>query len=214
MRNLTYLQKGVLTGDKSIVSDYIDELDLKTANEEMIKAGEKFGFKTMKIHEKVYGSLTEISAKLGYLDSNSFGRLLKKWEIFTPSIATYGNEYRMLIRKQFGIHENDGRALLVDWTGFLIGGVRGEGEHADEVLAYLLKREREARISGATLDVAKAEELRIKKEIHNLRMLKEKLILCKAVGAKIPPALHREFTDITGAVIPKDGQVELPGFNS
>lgn len=214
MRSLNYLQEGVLAEDKSIVSDYLDELDLKTANEEMVKASEKFGFKTMKVHEKVYGSLTEISAKLGYLDSNSFGRLLKKWEIFTPSIATYGSEYRMLIREKFGIHENDGRALLVDWTGFLIGGVRGEGDNADEVLAYLLKREREARISGATLDAAKAEELRMKKEIHSLRMLKEKLSLIRANGAKIPQELHAEFTNITGVAIPKNGQLELPGLES
>lgn len=212
MRSLMFLQEGVLAEDKSIVADYIDEIDLRTANEEMVKAGEKFGFKTMKIHEKVYGSLTEISAKLGYLDSNSYGRLLKKWEIFTPSIATYGSEYRMLIREKFGIHENDGRALLVDWTGFLIGGVKGEGANADEVLAYLLKREREARINGATIDQAKAEELRMKKEMHGVKMLKEKISLIKAAGAKIPPSLHAEFTSITGVVIPKDRQLELPGF--
>ena len=210
MRSLVYLQEGVLTDDRSIVSDYIDEMDIKTSNDEMIRVGEKFGFKTIKVHEKVYGSLTEISGILGYVDSNSYGRLLKKWEIFTPSIATYGSEYRMLIREKFGIHENDGRALLVDWTGFLIGGVKGEGEHADAVLVYLLRREREARINAVTVDQVKAEELLMKKEIHKVKMLKERLSLIKAVGAKIPPLLKTEFTAITGVVIPEDRQLELP----
>lgn len=209
MRSLHYLQEGVLAEDKSIVADYLDELDLKTANEEMVKAGEKFGFTTVKVYDKVYGSLTEISRKLGYVDPSSFGRLLKKWEIYAPGMGGFGNEYRRFIREKLGLNENDGSSLLVDWTGFLIGGVRGEGEHADEVLAYLLKREREARISGASLDAAKAEELRMKKEIHNLRMLKEKLALIRAAGAKIPTALQNEFANITGVAIPKNGQLEF-----
>lgn len=87
MRSLVYLQEGILTDDRSIVSDYIDEMDIKTSNDEMIKAGEKFGFNTVKVYEKVYGSLSEISTKLGYLDPSSYGRLLKKWEIYTPSLG-------------------------------------------------------------------------------------------------------------------------------
>lgn len=214
MRSLNYSQEGVLADDKSIVSDYLDELDLKTANEEMVNAGKKFGFKTMKVHEKVYGCMAEISKVLGYGDPSSYRRLLEKWEILTPNLGWFGNEYRTRIRENLGIHEKDSRALLIDWTGFLIGGVRGEGDNADEVLAYLLKREREARISGATLDAAKAEELRMKKEIHSLRMLKEKLSLIRANGAKIPQELHAEFTNITGVAIPKNGQLELPGLES
>lgn len=210
MRSLTYLQEGVLTGNKNIVSGYIDELDMRTANEEMIKAGEKFGFKTVKIYEKVYGSLTEISRKLGYADPSSFGRLLKKWEIYAPGVGGFGNEYRRLAREKLGLSENDGSTLLVDWTGFLIGGVRGEGDHADDVLVYLLKREREARINAATIDEAKAIELSMKMEIHKIKVLKEKLSLIKTAGAKIPPQINTEFTAITGVEIPSDGQLELP----
>lgn len=87
MRSLVYLQEGVLAENKDIVSSYVDELDLRTANEEMVKAGEKFGFNTVKVYEKVYGSLAEISTKLGYLDPSSYGSLLKKWEIYTPSLG-------------------------------------------------------------------------------------------------------------------------------
>lgn len=101
---------------------------------------------------------------------------------------------------------------MVDWTGFLIGGVKGEGEHADEVLVYLLRREREARINAVTVDQVKAEELLMKKDIHKVKMLKERLSLIKAVGAKIkiPPLLKMEFTALTGVVIPDDRQLELP----
>lgn len=206
MRSLQYLQEGVLAEDKSIVTDYLDELDLKTANEEMVKAGEKFGFKTMKIHGKAYGSFTEISAKLGYVDPSPFGKLLKKWEILTPSIATYGSESRMLIREKFDIHENDGRALLVDWTGFLIGGVKGEGANADEVLAYLLKREREARIAGATIDRYKSELLQIKrcKEIvtmsYKIDQMKDGPFRDSAIKA---------YETLTGEIFPKSGQRKL-----
>lgn len=210
MRSLVYLQEGVLTDDKSIVSNYIDDLDLKTSNDEMIKAGEKFGFKTVKVYEKVYGGMAEISRVLGYGDPSSYRRLLEKWEIYTPSIGGFGNEYRMLFCEKLGFHENDGRSLLVDWIGFLIGGVKGEGENADEVLVYLLRREREARINAVTVDQVKAEELLMKKEIHKVKMLKERLSLIKAVGAKIPPLLKAEFTALTGVVIPDDGQLELP----
>lgn len=210
MRSLVYLQEGVLTENKVIVSCYLDELDLKTANEEMVKAGEKFGFKTVKIYEKVYGWMAEISKVHGYNDTSSYGRLLEKWEIYTPSIGWFGNEYRTRIRETFGIHEKDSRAILVDWTGFLIGGVKGEGEHADEVLVYLLRREREARINAATVDQVKAEELLMKKEIHKIKMLKERLSLIKAVGAEISPLLKTEFTALTGVVIPEDRQLKLP----
>lgn len=210
MRSLVYLQEGVITEDKSIVSNYIDELDLRTANEEMVKAGEKFGFKTVKIHEKVYGCMAEISRVHGYADPSSYRRLLEKWEILTPNIGWFGNEYRTRIREMLNIHEKDSRTLLVDWTGFLIGGVKGEGEHADEVLAYLLKREREARINGATVDEAKAIELSMKLEIHKIKVLKEKLSLVKAAGAKIPTQLKTEFKAITGVELPYNGQLELP----
>lgn len=116
----------------------------------------------------------------------------------------------MLIVERLGMNEFDGRSLLVDWTGFLIGGVKGEGEHADEVLVYLLRREREARINAVTVDQVKAEELLMKKDIHKVKMLKERLSLIKAVGAKIPPLLKTEFTALTGVVIPDDRQLELP----
>lgn len=206
MRSLHYLQEGVLAEDKSIVADYLGELDLKTANEEMVKAGEKFGFKTVKVYDKVYGSLTEISRKLGYVDPSSFGRLLKKWEIYAPGMGGFGSEYRRLVREKLGLNENDGSSLLVDWTGFLIGGVKGEGEHADEVLAYLLKREREARIAGATIDQYKAEILQIKK--------------CKEIVAmahKIDQMQDGHFRDsaiktyekLTGESFPKSGQRKL-----
>ncbi len=210
MRSLVYLQEGILTDDKDIVSSYIDDLDLKTANEEMVKAGEKFGFKTIKIYEKVYGVMSEIAGILGYIDPSSYGKLLRKWEIYTPSLGGFGSECRMLIVEKLGMNEFDGRSLLVDWTGFLIGGVKGEGEHADEVLVYLLRREREARINAVTVDQVKAEELLMKKDIHKVKMLKERLSLIKAVGAKIPPLLKTEFTALTGVIIPEDRQLELP----
>lgn len=111
MRSLVYLQEGVLAENKDIVSSYIDELDLRTANEEMVKAGEKFGFNTVKVYEKVYGSLAEISTKLGYLDPSSYGSLLKKWEIYTPSlwggsvVNTEGSSVKSLnLAKMMAVH--------------------------------------------------------------------------------------------------------------
>lgn len=206
MRNLNYLQEGVLTENKTAVSDYIDELDIKTANEEMTKAGERFGFKTVKIHEKVYGSMAEIAGVHGYGDPSSYRRLLEKWDILTPNIGWFGSQYRTRIREELNINEKDSRALLVDWTGFLIGGVKGEGKNADAVLAYLLQREREARINSATVDQAKAEELRMKKEIHRVRMLKEKFNLVKTAEVRVSPGMMSEFKEITGTEFPDDGQ--------
>jgi len=47
-------------------------------------------------------------------------------------------------------------------------------------------------------------------EIHKIKVLKEKLSLVKAAGAKISPQLKTEFTTITGVEMPNDGQLELP----
>jgi hypothetical protein len=103
MRTLQYLQEGVLTDDKGVVNSYIEELDLKTSNDEMVKAGEKFGFRTINIYGKVYGLMSEIAARMGYLDPSSYGRLLKKWEIQTPNVGTFGSEYRRLMVENLGI---------------------------------------------------------------------------------------------------------------
>lgn len=209
MKNLMYLQEGLLKEDKSIVSGYIDELDMKTANDEMSKAGEKFDFKTIMIHGKVYGVMAEIAGKLGYLDPSPYGKLLKKWDIYTPTVGGFGSNCRMLMVEKLGIDQFDGKSLLVDWTGFLIGGVKGEGENADAVLAYLLQREREARINAATVDQVKAEEHTMRKEIHRIKMLKEKIALCKAAGVTAPSSIDDDFFQVTGLHLPKAAQSKL-----
>lgn len=218
MRSLQYLQEGILTDDKGVVNSYIEELDLKTSNEEMVKAGEKFGFKTINIYGKVYGLMAEIAARMGYLDPSSYGRLLKKWEIQTPNVGTFGHEYRRLMVENLGIDPKDGSSLLVDWTGFLIGGVKGEGENADEVLAYLLRRDREARINGVLLDDAKAEELRMKQEKHNIEMIdkrlsvmQRKLAILEKTKQLAPPPLKAEYKELLGVEYPDDPQQGL-GF--
>ena len=195
--------------DKFIVSGYIDELDMKTANEEMTKAGEKFGFKTILLHGKVYGLMAEIAGKMGYLDPSPYGKLLKKWDIYTPTVGGFGSNCRMLMIQKLEIDQFDGKSLLVDWTGFLIGGVKGEGSNADAVLGYLLQREREARINAATVDQVKAEEHTMRKELHRIKVLKEKIMLCKAAGVAAPPAIGEDFFQVTGMHLPKAAQVKL-----
>jgi hypothetical protein len=209
MKNLLYLQEGLLKEDHSIVSGYIDELDMKTANDEMVKAGEKFGFKTILIHGKVYGLMAEIAGNLGYLDPSSYGRLLKKWDIYTPTVGGFGSNYRRLVVEKLGVNEYDGSSLLVDWTGFLIGGVKGEGKNADAVLAYLLEREREARINAATVDQVKAEEHTMRKELHRIKMLKERIALCKIAGIAAPPSIGEDFFQVTGVHLPEAAQAKL-----
>jgi len=205
MKNLLYLQEGLLKDDHAIVSGYIDELDMKTANDEMAKAGEKFGFKTILIHGKVYGLMAEIAGNLGYLDPSPYGKLLKKWDVYTPTVGGFGSNCRMLMV----IEQFDGKSLLVDWTGFLIGGVKGEGENADAVLAYLLEREREARINAATVDQVKAEEHTMRKELHRINVLTKKIALCKTAGVSAPPSIDNDFFQVTGMHLPAAAQEKL-----
>ncbi len=80
-----------LTEDKSIVTGCLDELDLKTSNEEMIKAGEQFGFNIVRVHGKIYGWMAEISKVHGYGDTSSYRRLPEKWEIIIPNIGWFGS---------------------------------------------------------------------------------------------------------------------------
>jgi len=209
MKNLLYLQEGLLKDDHAIVSGYIDELDMKTANDEMAKAGEKFGFKTILIHGKVYGLMAEIAGNLGYLDPSPYGKLLKKWDVYTPTVGGFGSNCRMLMVEKLGIEQFDGKSLLVDWTGFLIGGVRGEGKNADAVLAYLLEREREARINAATVDQVKAEEHTMRKELHRINVLTKKIALCKTAGVSAPPSIDNDFFQVTGMHLPAAAQEKL-----
>jgi hypothetical protein len=209
MKNLLYLQEGLLKEDRAIVSGYIDELDLRTANDELINAGEKFGFKTVLLFGQAYGWMAEISGVLGYADPSSFRRLLEKWEVLMANIGWFGTEYRTRIRETLGINEKDSRALLITWTGFLIGGVKGEGENADAVLAYLLQREREARINAATVDQVKAEEHTMRKELHRIKMLKEKIALCKTAGVSATPSIGEDFFQVTGMRLPEAAQAKL-----
>lgn len=213
MRTLQYLQEGVLTEDKGVVNSYVEGLDLRTSNEEMVKAGEKFGFKTINIFGKEYGLMSEIAGKMGYMDPSSYGKLLRKWEIYTPNVGTFGSDCRMTMVEKLGIEEKDGRSLLVDWTGFLICGVKGEGENADEVLAYLLRRDREARISGVLLDDAKAEELRMKLEKHSIDMtdkrlsvMQRKLAILEKTKQSTPEQLKAEYRELLSVEFPKDPQ--------
>lgn len=124
------MSEGFQTFINELPSKYKQGIDLKTSNEEMVKAGEKFGFKIINIFGKMYGLMAEIATKMGYIDPSPYGKLLKKWEIYTPNVGTFGSYCRMMMVEKLGIEEKDGRSLLVDWTGFLIGGVKGEGENA------------------------------------------------------------------------------------
>jgi hypothetical protein len=211
-----FLQEGVLTESPEMVKGYMDELDLKTANEEMMKAGERFGFKTMEIFGKVYGLMAEIAGMMGYLDPSPYGKLLKKWQILAPTVGTFGSESRMLMVEKLGIDARDGKSLLIDWTGFLIGGVKGEGANADQVLAYLLQREREARINAATVDQYKAEKIRMEREAHNLRMverrlavMEKKIAMLRRHKAPIPEELKDQYQHLLGSAFPEDSQLGM-----
>lgn len=209
MKNLLYLQEGLLKEDKSIVSGYVAELDLRTGNVELIKAGEQFGFKTVEAYGKVYAWSAEIARVHGYARPEYVSRILDKWEIQAPSIGWFPRSWGTKIRETLGLNEKDSRAILVDWTGFLIVGVKGEGENADAVLAYLLQREREARVNAATVDEVKAEEHTMRKELHRIKVLTKKIALCKVAGVTAPPSIDEDFFQVTGLHLPKAAQVKL-----
>jgi hypothetical protein len=209
MKNLLYLQEGLLKEDHSIVSAYISELDIRTGNAELIKAGEQFGFKTVEAYGKIYAWSAEIARVHGYARPEYVSRILDKWEIQAPSIGWFPRNWGTRIRETLGLNEKDSRAILIDWTGFLIIGVKGEGENADAVLAYLLQREREARINTATVDQVKAEEHAMRKELHRIKMLKEKITLCKVAGITAPPSISEDFFQVTGIHLPKAAQAKL-----
>lgn len=54
---------------------------------------------------KVYGLMAEIAARMGYFDPSSYGRLLKKWEIYTPNVGTFGSSCRRMLVEKLGIDE-------------------------------------------------------------------------------------------------------------
>ena len=209
MKNLLYLQEGLLKDDHAIVNAYVSELDLRTGNVELIKAGEQFGFKTVEAYGKIYAWSAEIARVHGYARPEYVSRILDKWEIQAPTIGWFPRNWGTRIREALGINEKDSRAILVDWTGFLIIGVKGEGENADSVLAYLLQREREARINTATVDEMKAEEHAMRKELHRINVLTKKIALCKTAGVSAPPSIDNDFFQVTGMHLPAAAQEKL-----
>jgi len=209
MKNLLYLQEGLLKDDHAIVNAYVSELDLRTGKVELIKAGEQFGFKTVEAYGKIYAWSAEIARVHGYARPEYVSRILDKWEIQAPTIGWFPRNWGTRIREALGINEKDSRAILVDWTGFLIIGVKGEGENADSVLAYLLQREREARINTATVDEMKAEEHAMRKELHRINVLTKKIALCKTAGVSAPPSIDNDFFQVTGMHLPAAAQEKL-----
>jgi hypothetical protein len=216
MKTLNYLQEGILKDDKNIVSSYIEELDLKTGNEEMLKAGEKFGFKTVEAYGKIYAWSAEIARVHGYARPDYLSRLLDRWEIQAPSIGWFRQSGGTRIREALGINEKDSRAILIDWTGFLIIGVKGEGDNADDVLAYLLQRERESRINTASVDQYKSEKLRMDRQEHDLKIiekrlsiLERKISILKKNNQSIPESLTIEYKMLLGVGYPVDAQGQM-----
>ncbi|TLD40620.1 MAG: hypothetical protein JETT_3118 [Candidatus Jettenia ecosi] len=160
MESLIKLEELLLEENSEGVKGYLSEIDRKTANEMMMKAGEVFGFPTIEIYGVVYTHMGMLAKIFGYASTSGISNLVEKHQLHSVKLAWYTLEVYSMAREIFGLSEKDSKATFVTWDTFLIAGMYGQNPEAQKAKLYLLKAERAFRIgmaSESVLAVAKAE---------------------------------------------------------
>ena len=206
MRSLMILQRCLLAKDAKGVADFLSDIPPKESNRKMEEVGKIFGFKTVKVGGEVYGNLASISTKFGYSNPFALSKLLRTYDILTPKVGGYQPEVAKLIRKKLELHQNDGRAVLVNWKGVLVFGLHSQGEKADSLKLYLFSMEL---VGSEALD--NKEEL----EQQKLTLQKAKTIgylmerFEKANNPISKEILREQIENVTGKRLPEPTQGNL-----
>lgn len=203
------LQIALAKDEGAKVTDILSSIDLRTANEAFRDASKKFGFKTVEIGGELLAHLAGSSQILGHSDPSSLGKLMERYQIYCPKISTYGQNARRLIRKAFNLDPKDGMATLLSWKGFLIAGMYGRNEKAEEIKLYLLEKEAEARILK---ELSQKEYLEIEKSRQQwFKLEMEALAMAERLSDERYKSLIAErFEFYTGRKLPEPKQGRLP----
>jgi hypothetical protein len=209
MESLVKLETALLENNSESVSDYLSEIDQRTANAAMKEAGEAFGFPTVLANRTVWTSMGMLAQIFGYTSTNGVGNLIEKYQLTTSKIGWFPFQMGSKMRATFNLSEKDSKAIFVTWDTFLVLGMCGRGERADKVKLYLLKAERAFRIGiakDAGLSITKADTARLK-------LVKEEVGLMGMIGKMKPGefqlAAIEAFEKVTGKTYPGPKQLVL-----
>jgi len=160
MESLVKLEMALLEDNSESVSDYLSEIDQRTANAAMKEAGEAFGFRTMSANGTVWTTMGMLAQIFGYNSVSGVFNLTEKYQLITSKIGCFTPQMKNWAREIFNLSGKDGHSNFVSWDTFLVLGMAGRGGASDRVKLYLLKAERAFRIGMAKdsgLSVMKAE---------------------------------------------------------
>ena len=155
------LQIAVLEDDKPEIHALLSELDRRTESEMFARAAEHFGFKTVEVHGRRLAMRSEIASVMGYKDESGLRKLAQRYDLESVSPGTFGQNVRMFVAEQLGLHKKDGKTILVGWETFLLAGMQGTNPAAGEVKIYLLRMEKAGRVAGGALSVAQQRTNRL-----------------------------------------------------
>ncbi len=211
MRSLIDLEKALLEENVQDVSHYLEELDKKTGNDAMRKAGGEFGFKTLEINGMVMAHMASASAILGYSNVSGLTNLLSAFQIMTYKIGWFIPEVKTRLRETFDLNEKDSQATFITWDAFLVAGMHGQNAAARRVKIYLLQAERAYRINLATKDIRDNEEIELKKD----RAI-ESIIgrIGKTTDSALLEVLYERLDRLAGRRIKRPPQLNIDFDNS
>lgn len=149
----------LLQNDNASLQAMIAEADKAACNDLLLDAGEHFGFPTMLLDDGgpdvpgIRVMLARDLAKIFY-DSeslNAAGQITKRYGYEFLPLGTYSHDVKNLIRQHFSLPSSS-PAKLATWQHFVIIGMYGQTDAARKVKAYLLERERRARIDDKMVE--------------------------------------------------------------
>ncbi len=161
MSSILDMQIAVLNDDGDAVHSILSELDRKTESEMFQRAADHFGFQTAEHHGRLLAMRAEIATVMGYKDESGLRKLCQRHDLETVSLGTFGQNVRMSIAEQMGLHPNDGKTIFVGWDAFLVAGMGATSPAAKNVQAYLLQMEKAGRVAGSALSMAQQRMQRI-----------------------------------------------------
>lgn len=205
MYSLTSSEVALLEGSNEQVSEFFSEMDRKSANEMMRKAGEQFGFATMAVNGMVVAKMATASNILGYSDPSGLSKLLERYQIMTYQIGWFGHDVRTMMRKTFDLSEKDSKATFITWDAFLLVSMYGQTEAAKKMKLYLLKMEAIARVA-----MGKDSKLQAEARNYDLKRLNAQVSLVKTIERMTSINIYEEFFGVK-LNMPQQGDIFAAG---
>jgi len=178
MKNLASLELAILNNDEATVSDYVSEIDRKTANAMIREAGKTFGFPTIDWQGRTWTHLGLLSGLFGYTNISGAWKLVEKYQLASAKVGWFFPEGKIKAREIFNLSDKDTHATFVTWDTILVCGMCGRGEKADKVKAYLLEVERAFRTGiGRSIDLEEG-----KAAMTRMKLVKDEINLIDKVA--------------------------------